>query len=442
MRYSRFSLTLFTVAVLIGCRTESQTQSPYSLEEGAYSGVNNMSSGTVTLTYNQFYGTQVTPIFVNSSEPSPYGDMVIKTSGTNKGSYSFVQDKSLSGNWTYDASKDALSFTGKLKDALRAYKVTKDYYSLTFHFKIGPNEKDYKQFVYSKKTSAPKPPRANPNGSLKGTMTIMQGDKTALLFDVATGKTSKSFSGGMASTNPMKHTVTLLPTGDAYHSQVSFYDAEGKATTWTPQKVISFRWPIDTYKLAMLDQTNSRVALIGTVYTGASYPAYPFDYKLAVIDTKSGASLGVLKVELQRYIKPAFLKDGRMLYSPAEGGMAISNSQYSGQQRIYNNVVGCMALSPDEKSIVFNEGTLFYTMNSDGSNKKPVICDGEPLSVHKADAVSDISYSPDGKHAAFTYGHGPSYYLIVFPLDGGPSTMIRDSYGEDVVQNNAVMSWN
>lgn len=435
-----FLPVLISITLCTGCR--SQAPSPYSLEDGAYSGTNNMSSGTVTMTYKPYYGTQVTPIFVNTSEPSPYGDMTIKVTGTNKGTYSFVQEKSMTGSWTYDPAKDELSFTGKLKDALQAYKVTKDYYSLTFHFKHGPNAKDYKQFIYTRKTKTPKPPRPKPNGALTGTMTIMQGDKTTVLLDVATGQIGKSFSGGMASTNASLNTVTLSYSGDAYHSNITFYDRDGKATTWTSDKVVSFKWPIDTYKLAALNHDQTWLALIGTIYTGATYPQFPFDYKLGIINAKTGAAMGVLKVEQQRYIKPAFFKDGRLLYAPVEGGMAISSQQYNSQQKIYNNVVGCMALSPDEKTIVFNEGAMFYIMNVDGSNKKQVICNGEPLSVQNANAVSDISFSSNGKYAAFTYGFGPSYYLIAFPLDGGPSVFIKDPYGEDIVQNNPVMSWN
>jgi hypothetical protein len=430
----------FSIIIHMGCN--SQPASPYSLEEGAYSGSNNMSSGTVTLTYKPIFGTQVTPVFVNTSEPSPYGDMIIKVTGANKGTYSFINEKSFSGDWNYNPAKDQLLFTGKLKDALQAYKVTKDYYSLTFHIRFGPNTKDYKQFIYTKKTNQPKPARPKPNGDLIGTITIMQGKSTTVLLDVATGKTGKSFSGGMASTNSSMNTVTLSPTGDAYHMQVAFYDKQGKAVTWTSQNVVSYKWPIDTYQLAVLDQLQTRIALIGSMYTGASYPSFPFDYKIAVIDTKNGAPLGTLKVEQQRYIKPAFFKDGRLLYSPADGGIAISNQQYNNHQKIYNNVIGGIALSPDEKTIVFNEGTMFYSMHIDGSNKQQIICNGEALSVNDAKAVSDMSFSPDGKYVGITYGYGPSYYIIVFPLNGGQSTFIKDAYGEDLVQNNPVMSWN
>lgn len=440
MNSCRLLVLFICFAVCMGC--QSQTPSPYAPEEGAYTGENNMSAGTVTLTHRPFYGTQITPVFVNTSEPSPYGDMVIKVTGANKGTYSFIKDNSMSGSWSYDAAKDQLSFKGKLKDALQAYKVTKDYYSLTFHIKTGPNAKDYKQFIYTKKTATPKPAKAKPNGDLKGTMTIMQGQNTTLLFDVATGQTGQSFSGFMSSTNSAMNTVTLSATGDAYHFQVAFFDAQGKSVTWSAEKIVSFKWPFDTYKLAALDHQQNRLALIGTTYTGASYPKFPFDYKLGIIDTKNGAALGTLKVEHQRYIKPAFFKDGRLLYSPSDGGIAIANAQYTGHQKIYNNVVGCMALSPDEKTIVLNEGAMFYTMNVDGSNKQKVICNGEALSVDNANAVSDITFSPDGKHAAFTYGHGPSFYIIVFPLNGGPSTLIKDPYGEDIVQSNPVVSWN
>jgi hypothetical protein len=432
---------LLLLTLCSGCR--SQSPSPYSLEDGAYEGANNMSSGTVTMTYKPLFGTQVTPIFVNTSEPSPYGDMVIKTSGANKGTYAFINDKSMSGNWSYDATNDQLTFTGQLKDALQAYKVTKDYYSLTFHIKTGPNTRDYKQFVYTKTTKTPKPPRPNPNGALKGTITFMEGNNKSVLFDVATGKTGKIFPGGMSSTNPSMHTVALTNTGDNYHMQVDIFNSYGKTvSSWNSKKIIAAKWPIDSYKLALLNATQTRLALIGTIYTGASYPQFPFDYKIAVIDVSSASPMGTFKVEQQRFIKPAFFKDGRLLFPPAEGGIAVSNQQYTAQARLYKNVIGAIALSPDEKIIAFNEGKKFYTMNADGSNVKQVICNGEPLTVNDEKAVSDMTFSPDGKNIALTYGYGPSYYIIVFPLDGTASSLIKDSYGEEVIQNNPVISWN
>lgn len=146
-------------------------------------------------------------------------------------------------------------------------------------------------------------------------------------------------------------------------------------------------------------------------------------------------------VEYNKFVKPSFLADGRLVYCPENGGIAITNADYSSSKTIYSNPLNAFAVSPDGQTIAFSEGIDFYTMRIDGSGKRKVECDGEPLQVNKAENVIDMGWSPDGKYFAFTFKDGGNYDIVIVPLDGGSYRYLKDADGEILKKSGQLMNW-
>lgn len=129
------------------------------------------------------------------------------------------------------------------------------------------------------------------------------------------------------------------------------------------------------------------------------------------------------------------------MFSPKEGGIAVSSSDYKNYKPVYINKLNAIAISPDNKQVAFSEGIYFYTMNIDGSNKKQIICTGEAAYVTKGEDVADMCWSPDGKFIALCLRVNSRYQIAVLPLDGTDFSIIKDDDGDTLLQENVLMSW-
>lgn len=422
---------------------KAQPSSPFAPEAGAYKG----SSTTVGTSYQYGYngvtgfGIQTTPQIQNTQ--SPMGDLIITATGSNKGTYSFTKMSNLSGSWQYNPEKEQLVFTGFLKDALRYYKAGKGFFTISLQVKPGAANKETLYYTYSKKASKPFPPLAKPNGSLTGNLVIKPDFKTVAVLDIQTGKITRSFNGTGIACGSTAGTITSVGfTTDPHYYEIKIVTAGNNSNSLTPEYLKGLNWTFHEYKFAVLNHTGTKMALPGKTFDSYANLNYqPGYYAIAVTDVSSGKILGLLPLKNSAFIRPHFLADNRLVYSPDTDGIAITSSNYSQHSTIYKNPVNALAVSPNGKSIAFSEGIYFYTINADGSNKKQLTSNGEPVTVDKGENVADMCWSPDGNYIALCVLSGSNYKIAAVPLDGSSYRIIRDAEGEDVGQINPVISW-
>jgi hypothetical protein len=434
-----YPLLLLLLAYGLSCT--SQSSSPYAPEAGVYTGGTLNVTSIANYTYNPItgFGTQI------GTQATPginlMGDMTISSNGSNIGNYSFSKLKGWKGNWQYDPAKDKLSFTGPLKDALRYYHAGKGAYHFTFVIKPTTGDKEGVTYYFSKKASKEFPKRSNPNSDLKGLFTVKPDHGTVAFLDAATGSIQKSFAGKTAATNPQHYTMSIGFTDNTSYYQIDITDPSGKTKQYNSSDIASYNWKFSHYQYGVLDNSQTKMALLGKIPDSYLNLDYKPGYLAAGIFDLEGRTLGMFRVEDNKYIIPSFLPDGRLVYCPQNGGIAITDVAYKNSNTIYNNAINAFAVSPDGKTIVFSEGLHFYTMNTDGSNKKQVICDGEKLEADNADNVITMAWSPDGKHFAVSYKLGGKYGILIVPLDGGGYRFLRDADGETYEHAGQLISW-
>lgn len=439
-----FFLILLSANISISCN--SQSSSPFAPEAGDYTG-----NGTTVGVGHQFgynygtgFGVKVVP--TTQSVPAPMGDLIITQTGANKGSYRFRNFKEWTGAWQYDAAANRLSFSGYLKDALNYYHAGKGFYTIQFRVGKTPEQNQkviYSYYTYSRKASKPFPKPVSPNGTITGTFTTMPDFSSVVLFDAATGKTKTSFSGKMAASNKNGTTVTVAFTDDPHNYAITVFDTKGDAKKFSSPTIVGWNLQFLDYVLGVLADDNKTVALMGrtpNVYDRLNF--IPGENVIALVDLATGEKKGMLPTETNQFVKPCFLSDGRLVYCPKGGGIAISDAGYKKTKTVYGNTVNALAVSPDGKRLAISEGVNFYTMNLDGTNKQPVICSGEALTVTKGSELTDLCWSPDGKYLALNYGPASSYNIVIVPLDGGAYRFLNDDDGEPLKQQNSLISWN
>jgi hypothetical protein len=353
----RLYLLLSFLITLTSC--QSQPSSPYAPESGTYTGGTLNVTGTMNYSYNPVTGfgmqsgTSVTP-GVNVS-----GEMAITNTGANKGTYSFSKLKDWKGNWAYDPEKDKIHFTGPAKDALRYYHAEKGAYQFTFVIKTSANDKDGIAYSYAKKASKPFPKLAKPNGDLKGMFTVKPDLNTVAFLDVATASIQKNFPGHIALTNNNHYTIGVGFTDNTKYYQISITDPSGNTKQYSSSQIMSYNWKFLNYKYALPSNDQHVMALLGQTPDSYLNLTYTPGYLAIGVFDMSGHSLGIFPGQDNTFIIPSFLPDGRLLYCPKGGGMAITDGSYKKSQRIYTTPVNALAVAPDGKTIAFSEGLHF-----------------------------------------------------------------------------------
>jgi hypothetical protein len=435
----QYSFLWFALSV---ASCQAQTSSPFAPESGAYGGVVNSSETVGEYSYDAITGYGVRPSLKMRMSPSALGDLILDTKGGDKGTYKLVA-VNWTGSWQFNPVSKELSFTGPLNEANVGYLASKGYYNIW----ITLTEKKTNSAVtynYYKQASKPFPKIINPNGKLNGKLTIKKDDKTYSMFDIATGKTIQTFKGTQASTNRNKFTLEasyedVINVYDS-HNRLTVYDASGHAETYSPK---NWKWDIANYNSGILADDNTTIALMGKMYTqrGAGWGIYPPSKPGVIIgNLNTGKMMTFLEAHKDYFIKPAFLQDGRLVYSPKEEGIAITDKDYKNSKTIYPNKISALAVSPDNRQIAFSEDLYLYTVNLDGTNKKQVMCNGEAFKFTKADKVGDIAWSPDGKYLIISYGNY-IYNVVLVPLNGSKWSLIQDEDGEAVRHYNWMISW-
>jgi WD40-like Beta Propeller Repeat len=429
------------VLILMQVSCNAQSSSPFAPEAGIYKGGTTTVSANYQYGYNGIRGFGMQPSSHFNYMPSPMGDLSISSTGTNKGNYYFTKMKNLSGAWQYNPSTEQLIFTGFLKEsATTAYYPRKGMYTLDIDVKT--TDKGNAHYQYYKKASKPFPKITNPNGSITGSFTLMPDFKTVTFFDAAKASLGQSFNGKMAATNKLHQTITVGFTDDPHNYQITIWGASGILKKWEPDNISSLNWKFIDYKMGVLSNDGKRMALLGkTVDSYADLTYTPGYYAIGIFDVQTGAKLGLLPIQYNKFIKPCFLSDGRIVYVAKDGGIAISSADYRSSTVIYSNPVNAITVSPDGKMIAFSEGIYFYTMNIDGSDKKQIICNGKPAYVNKAENVSDMCWSPDGKYAGLCTSNGSKFIIVAIPLDGSDYKIIKDENGDEIAQANPLLSW-
>jgi WD40 repeat protein len=437
-RRQYFHLGLLYLLMLQSSCT-AQPSSPFAPEAGNYKGGSTSVNANYNYSYNPITGFGMQPAPQVQYLPSPMGDLVISNTGTNKGSYYFTKMKNLSGSWQYDVAGKKLNCTGILKDAITYYKASKGLYSMGFN--IG-KDKDALHYEYSKKATKEIPKPEKPNGDLKGYITTITGSNSVAFFDIATAKSTLSFNGRMAATNAAHQTITTAFTTSTHLYEIGITSGQGSTKNITAEMIGSYNWDFSNYKFGILNSSGRRMALLGKTKDNFNNLTYTPGYTcIGVAEVNTGRQLGILPITPNLLIRPFFFNDDRLLFSPQEGGIAISSSDYKNYKQVYANKVNAIALSPDNSMIAFSEGLYFYTMKSDGSNKKQIICAGSAASVVKGEDVSDMCWSPDGKYIALCVQANGHFQIAILPVDGSDFLVIKDADGDALQQENVLMSW-
>jgi hypothetical protein len=432
----RQAYTLIGIFFFLSC--SSQPSSPYAPEPGSYSGYIYGVSATTTYGYNPITGFGVQPSTTTNLTPSVLGDMTISSKGNNSGTYSFAK-ADMKGEWKYDEKSNNLQCTGPLKDALTYYRASKGFYTMGVTFAAGDGKRV--SYTYSKKASKPFPKLTEPNNGLTGSITIKPDYKSIAILDAASATVKTSFNANLASTNAAHYTIGVTYTDDPHNYEISIFDAQGKPRVISPADVRSYGWAFKDYKFAVLSNDQSRMALLGSVPDryGPDFSYTPGYYAIGIFDNK-GKQLGSLPMD-RNFNKPWFLADGRLVYSPDKGGVAVANTDYSNSKTIYSNRVNCLGVSPDGKRVAVSSGLHFFTMNIDGSDVKQIICGGKPLEADKAENVNDMAWSPDGKYLVVSLKSIGSNIIVIVPLDGKPYFFLRDEEGDPYKHEGPAISW-
>ncbi len=434
-----FVAVLFCALDFFSC--SAQPYSPFAPEAGNYTGSITGVAAGYQYGYNAATGFGIQNTTQIQVTKSPFGNLVITNTGNNKGKYVFPSVKDWAGTWQYDEANDKLNFTGILKDAINYYHAGKGFYTLQLDLEKDKTNSQRVIYSYTKKASKAFPKQTNANGNLSGSFTIKPDGASIAFLDAKTAGIKESFTGKLAATNANHTTLAVGFSDDAHYYQITVFDAKGNATVYNPEKIKSWNWDFHSYQFGILAIDNTTVALLGKMSDKlADFKYSPGEYVIAAGNIKTGQLLGTLPIEYNRYVKPAFLPDGRLLYSPKEGGIAVSDAKYNSSKIIYSNPVNALAASPDGKKIAVSEGLFLYTINTDGTEKKQLLCNGEPFEADKAENMSDICWSPDGKYIAISYGSS-AYNIVIVPLDGSKYRFIKDEYGEVLQQKNPLMSW-
>jgi hypothetical protein len=436
-----YHLLLLLLLSVYASSCSSQPSSPFAPESGIYTGGTLNVTANMNYTYNPVTGFGVQPGTSITPGVNVLGDLNITNGGNNAGSYSFSKLNNWKGNWQYDPIKEKLTLTGPLKDALRYYHAGKGSYDISFVIKAKPGDKEGVTYRYSKKASKPFPKPARPNGDLKGSFTVKPDLNTVAFFDAATARISKSFNGKTAITNNKHYTIAIGFTDNTKYYQISIVDPAGNAKMYDPQQIMSYNWNFFGYQFGVINNDQSKMALLGKTPDSYLNLTYKPGYTAVGIFDFSGRTLGILQTEDNNYIMPSFLGDGRLVYCPQKGGIAITNTGYSNSHTVYTKAVNAFAISADDKTIAFSEGIHFYTMNIDGSNKKQVVCDGEPLTADNGGNVINMAWAPDGKQFAVSYKLGSAYGILIVPLDGSNYRFVRDEDGEIYKHAGQIISW-
>lgn len=429
-------VTLLSVLIFISCN--AQPSSPYAPEAGVYEGYIFSLGATMNYGYNPITGFGVQPGTTTNLVPSVLGDMTITSKGNNAGTYS-MSKANMKGEWKYDEKNNTLECTGPLKGAVTYYHAGKGFYTMTVTMPAGAGKTV--GYTYSKKASKPFPKIAVPNAGLTGSLTIKPDVNSIAILDAASAKIKTSFSTGLAATNAAHYTIGIRYTDDPHNYQISIFDSAGRPKIISPEEVRSYGWAFSDYKFAVLGNDQSRMALLGRVPDryGPNFSYTPGYYAIGVFDMK-GKQLGVFPMDAS-YIKPWFLANGSLAYSPKEGGVAISNANYTSSQTVYPNKVNCFAVSPDGKRMAVASGLHFYTMNIDGTNVRQIYCAGKPLEADKAENVNDMAWSPDRKYLAVTLKGIGKNIIVIVPLDGKQYFLLRDDEGEPYGHEGPAISW-
>jgi hypothetical protein len=315
-------------------------------------------------------------------------------------------------------------------------------YTLTLNIKSKPEDKNGLQYVYGKKASRPLPKPVRPNGPLTGRFTVQPDGNTVAIFDAAKATIDRSFNGKLATSNKAQYSVTVGYTNSPHYYEIGITSPSGDTKKINPTRLQVQQWNFQDYKLGVLNQQTTRIALMGkTTDQISNLTLTPGFFAIGIMDLATMQLQGLLRLQSSSYVRPYFFTDGRLLYSGENGGINISSVDYSQEKEVYGNSINALALSPDEKTIAFSEGIFFYTMNIDGSNKKQLICGREPVSADKGDNVADLCFSPDGKYLGLCFRSGTQYKIAALPLDGSEYMILKDEDGEELAQYNPLLSW-
>lgn len=296
----------FAWILLVNLSCTSQPSSPFAPEDGTYKGGTTSVTAGYSYGYNAITGFGMQPSPNIQYIPSSMGDLVISSSGGNRGKYSFSKMQNLAGTWQYDEAKNKLSFTGFLKDALTYYKASKGLYSMGFTVHTSKEDKDGVHYEYSKKASKTLPKMARPNGSLQGLMTIMPDKNTVVLFDVQKAKPTVSFNGKMASTNSNHQTITVGFVNDPHFYDIGITSKAGNTATITSDRLKKLGWNFLDYKLGILNNSATKMALLGKTKDDFANLTYTPGFAcIGIVDINSGEQLGALPMT-DTYIRPFF----------------------------------------------------------------------------------------------------------------------------------------
>jgi hypothetical protein len=374
--------------------------------------------------------------------PAFFGDIVIDGKGNYK-----LSGSGKGGQYTFDKTKGKLNFSGELKSVqVSEYKST--------GFVISQGGFGY---ICNCKGVTPEPDAVvkNPNNGFGGIIIASQAYNSVDYLDLQNANTINTYSYlGNTKVAFKGKSLHLQNVYDALSKTIHYPGVEIK--DYKGNKIVSYEgkgnngkeWQTGAYYYGVLSPDGSKFILSGKSFlTHAAGPYAYTEYKnlsYSVINAATGNEIKVFDGGGTQGKWPAgWLPDGGIILPNAEGGIDITNANFSNQKTIYKQQVVFAKCSPDGKKILFQKGTQLFTVNIDGSNETRFTNNEVDLTFAKT-TISDACWSPDSKAVAIMM---PDKYLsnkynaLIVAGDGKKATMVKNKTGSTITFIRPSISW-
>jgi hypothetical protein len=442
---SHFACTLFLLISLSAC--SQKNKKPEIPEVGTYVTMNFDAVNRYQHEFNQRTGQNEFRLKTNLEvSPSPFGRLEIKANGT----YEFL-DLKKTGKYWYNEKIKKIEFSGHMEGATAAFTISKGTCILLISTKSVQNALHYEM-----RSKYPQPEVKNPNNIFSGILVTSLTYNSVDYIDLENSKTiyTFSYSSGNTKASFMGRTIHLQSLYDFVSNRkdypiVEIKDKSGNKIASYPGKSTAGKvWQTGIYDYGILSADGAKFVISGKLAErvgGTQLYSYNEFKKssYSVIDANDGNELKTIIRNSSRLWPASWMPNGGLILPNDDGGIDITDANFSNVRTIYTQLVDFAKCSPDGKQIIFQKGSQLFTINIDGSGEKQFTNNEVDLSFTKT-RISDAGWSPDGKAIAIMMPDdylSDKYYCLLVSTDGKNAAMVKDELGERLTFIRPFISW-
>jgi hypothetical protein len=378
--------------------------------------------------------------------PSPFGRLEIKDNGT----YEFL-DLKKSGKYWYNEKIKKIEFSGHMEAATATFTISKGTCILLISTKNVQNGLHYEM-----KSKYPQPEVKNPNSIFSGIIITSLANNSVDYIDLENSKTINTFSypSGNTKASFMGQTLHLESLYDMLSRRtdypvVEIKDKRGnKITSYEGKSASGKAWQTGAYNYGVLSNDGAKFLLSGKlaerVGGTALYGYNEFNKSsYSVIDANNGNEIKTIVRNVGKLWTASWLPNGGLILPNNDGGIDITDANFSNARTVYSQLVSFAKCSPDGKQIIFQKGSQLFTIDINGSGEKQFTNNEVDLSFPNT-AISDVCWSPDGEAIAIMMPDDylkDKYYCLLVSTDGKNATMVKDRMGERLTFIRPFISW-